>query len=83
MMTWSAVDREVNNRFTVVTKYQVFRSEPPYLTIAPTPRTGNLVEEPTDLDPSAERFIGANQGSSMPHADPRGAAGDLDHGDER
>jgi hypothetical protein len=49
MMTWSAVDREVNNRFTVVTKYQEFRSEQPYLTIAPTPRTGNLVEEPTDL----------------------------------
>jgi hypothetical protein len=47
MMTWSAVDRAVNNRFTVVSKYQVFLGERPYHAVAFTPGTGNLVEELT------------------------------------
>jgi hypothetical protein len=41
-LTWPAVDRDAGGKFTVVTKYQVFRSEQPYFdpaSITPTETT--------------------------------------------
>ena len=50
LLTWEAVTKNTEGNLTVVKNYQVFRGEQPYFAPDPTPGTGNLVEEPTDLD---------------------------------
>ena len=48
-LSWLKVTADVNDRFTVVTGYQVFRSTLPFFTPDPGPGTGNLVAAGLDL----------------------------------
>ncbi len=49
-LTWPAVTSNAGGGPTVITKYQVFLSDEPYFTPDPTPDTGNLVAETTELE---------------------------------
>lgn len=48
LLDWKEVTTNAQGNPTVVTRYQVFRSEEPYFDPNPTPDTGNMVEEPME-----------------------------------
>ncbi len=48
-LSWAAVTTDAGGNFTLVTVYQVFVSPEPYFTPDPTPGTGNLLAETSDL----------------------------------